>query len=554
MLLQTTSKLRLCMGKTSTPNMSSFVECIGREGYDITLARRLLLFLSPGAARDKHAKVPRILLVHGPRGCGKTALLQRTLTATKESEGIIVVNIPAAKSTGSSYNEFGFSSILSALPESESSGVCIVIDGAEDYFPQERISDSVDSLRLLEFLNFCARVNKLAPTTRVVIIALARDPTMLHSLFYNHMDDIVFMDAPDAERRLLIWTFFLGRFPADSKDSLVEAAAELNMRANGFCGADIEAIYSGALRLATLRGDSMCADDLRASFEEHTDRKLADVDGSSSSWDFIPAGTTGVQWKDIGGLEEVKLALNEMVVWPTKYAPLYARMGAQAPLGIVMHGPPGTGKTLLAKALAMESNANFLTVSIGNLIRGEIGESEKELSCLFRAARRCAPCVIFFDEFQAMFGERGESGSVCKTLVSQMLHETDALSNDTARNPSGRVVLVAATNCIEAVDPALLRAGRFDRSVYVPLPDRESRRRIAELQRQRMRIPWNDRSSKILEYISSASEGMTGAELVSVCNHAGLDTFANTKRGCVGDLTLEDNDFRSAIQRMQSFN
>ena len=270
--------------------------------------------------------------------------------------------------------------MLDATSDSSIFATVVVIDDAESYFPKERLCDNVDSNRLFEFLQFCNRVSKLHDATKVVVLALARNPQLLHPLFFNQIDETVAMEAPNSERRLVVWKWFLGALKEQPNRDFNDIAASLNIRANGFCGLDIQAVCSDALHCALMQGVPVRSSHLEECFANYSDRRLASIDSTSCPWEFIPANTTGVRWRDIGGLDEVKLALNEMVVWPAKFSKLYDRMGAQAPLGIVMHGAPGTGKTLLAKALAMEASANFLSVSIGSLIRGEVGESEKALS------------------------------------------------------------------------------------------------------------------------------------------------------------------------------
>mmetsp|Transcript_16913 Transcript_16913/g.31138 ORF Transcript_16913/g.31138 Transcript_16913/m.31138 type:complete len:213 (+) Transcript_16913:1-639(+) len=187
------------------------------------------------------------------------------------------------------------------------------------------------------------------------------------------------------------------------------------------------------------------------------------------------------------------------------------RLGIRSPRGVLLYGPPGTGKTLLASAVAKEAKANFLNVSISDIVRGYIGEAEKALERVFAMARRVAPCVVFFDEFQAMFGNRETSGEVGRRLISQFLLESDNL-------PSG-VVLLASTNVPGAIDPALLRPGRFDRCIQVPLPDSSGREVILSAKRAQMDC-W--KGDVDIRNLAELTNGWSGAELESLCQRAAL--------------------------------
>ena len=218
------------------------------------------------------------------------------------------------------------------------------------------------------------------------------------------------------------------------------------------------------------------------------------------------AGRPDVRWEDVGGCEDAKQALQEMIIWPTTYPELFAQLGLDPPRGLVLYGPPGTGKTLLAKAVASQASLNFLSVSVSDLLRPEVGGSERAVAEAFRQARRCAPCILFFDEVQAMFGDREGVGEVGRKMVTQLLLETDGLAaKATGRSGAGgtgadggdgsggmgegaaRVIVIAATNVPEALDAAMLRAGRFEQCVYVGPPDEGGRRHILENLRGKMR-------------------------------------------------------------------
>ncbi len=184
-----------------------------------------------------------------------------------------------------------------------------------------------------------------------------------------------------------------------------------------------------------------------------------------------------VEWNDIGGLDDVKRELQEAVEWPLRYPDLYTKLGHSVPKGILMHGPSGTGKTMLAKAVATESEANFISVKGPELLSKWIGESERGVREIFRRARQAAPCVVFFDEIDSIAPVRGMEGVNAGTerMVSQLLTEMDGIQQ------LNGVVIIAATNRLDMIDSALLRPGRFDKIVFVPKPDISTRMKILEI-------------------------------------------------------------------------
>jgi transitional endoplasmic reticulum ATPase len=222
--------------------------------------------------------------------------------------------------------------------------------------------------------------------------------------------------------------------------------------------------------------------------------------------------TPEVHWSDIGDLENVKVELREAVEWPLKYPEIYKRLGYNMPKGILLYGPPGTGKTLLAKAVATESEANFISVRGPELLSKWVGESERGIREVFRRARQASPCIIFFDEIDSIAPIRGMGGDsmVTERVVSQLLTEMDGIQ------PLSGVVVIAATNRIDMVDPALLRAGRFDKLVHVPLPDKNGRTQIFQIHLKGKPLSKDVRIEQLVEQ----TEGFSGADIAAVVNTA----------------------------------
>jgi transitional endoplasmic reticulum ATPase len=221
-----------------------------------------------------------------------------------------------------------------------------------------------------------------------------------------------------------------------------------------------------------------------------------------------------VTWEDIGGLSQVKMLLREAVEWPLRYAESFRRVGVEAPKGVLLYGPPGTGKTLLAKAIANESQANFITAKGSDLLSKWYGESEKHISEVFKKARQVAPAIVFLDELDALAPIRGSAAGeprVTERIVNQLLSELDGLEELRG------VIVIGATNRPDIIDPALLRPGRFDEIILVPVPDRGARREIFKVHMRRMPVA----DDVVLNELVDRTENFTGADIASVCKKAG---------------------------------
>jgi len=230
-----------------------------------------------------------------------------------------------------------------------------------------------------------------------------------------------------------------------------------------------------------------------------------------------------VSWDEVGGLETVKRELQEAVEWPMKYPTLYSKLGHRMPRGILLHGPSGTGKTLLAKAVATESEANFISVRGPELLSKWVGESERGIREIFRRARQASPCVIFFDEIDSIAPVRGVGGetAVTERVVSQLLTELDGIES------LHGVVVLAATNRADMIDTALLRPSRFDKIVLVPMPDKEGRKKILEITTKSIPVVRESTANSVknpdyvdLDKIAEATDGMSGADVAAIANTA----------------------------------
>ncbi|WP_457591113.1 CDC48 family AAA ATPase [Geoglobus sp.] len=341
-------------------------------------------------------------------------------------------------------------------------------------------------------------------------------------------------------------------------DEMFDYIAELT---NGFVGADLAALAKEAamhaLRERMERGEiDIEAEEIPAEVLESLKVTLEDFlealkNIEPSAMREVLVEVPNVRWDDIGGLEKAKQELREAVEWPMKYPELFREVGIKPPRGILLYGPPGTGKTLLAKAVANESNANFISVKGPELLSKWVGESEKHVREMFRKARQVAPCIIFFDEIDSLAPRRGGIGDshVTERVVSQLLTELDGLEE------LKDVVVIAATNRPDMVDPALLRPGRIERHIYIPPPDKEARKEIFRIHTKNMPLA----EDVSLDELAEKTEGYSGADIEAVCREAGLTAIREAiskyseeeVKKAVKEIRVTREHFMKAIEKVK---
>ncbi len=307
--------------------------------------------------------------------------------------------------------------------------------------------------------------------------------------------------------------------PLDKSVDLEEIARVTH----GFVGADLEALCKEAA-MVVLRN---ILPDLQLQKEEAIPKEVLEkliitVQDFKESLKLVRPSAMrevlveapNVTWNDVGGLEEIKRRLKEAVEWPLKKPEVFHRLGIRPPRGIVLYGPPGTGKTMLAKAVANESEANFILVKGPELLSKYVGESEKGVRKIFKKARQAAPTIVFFDEIDAIAPQRGESqdSHVTERVVNQLLTEIDGLEelND--------VIVIGATNRPDIMDPALLRPGRFDRVILTPVPDKESSQKIIQIHTSKMPLA----ADVNIATLADKTEGYVGADIEGLCREAAM--------------------------------
>ena len=353
---------------------------------------------------------------------------------------------------------------------------------------------------------------------KVIVISATNRPNAIDPALRRpgRFDREIEIKVPDKKGRKDILAIHSRNMPL-SDDVNIDKISAIS---HGYVGADLEYLCKEAamkclrrlLPILNLEEEKIPPETLDKLIVNHEDFQKALIEVTPSGMREVFIENPDVKWDEVGGLEDVKRELQEAVEWPMKYPALYDKLGHNMPRGILLHGPSGTGKTLLAKAVATQSEANFVSVRGPELLSKWVGESERGIREIFKRARQSAPCVVFFDEIDSIAPIRGAGGetAVTERVVSQLLTELDGMEN------MHGVVVLAATNRADMIDPALLRPGRFDKIIQVPNPDKDSRKRILEINAEK--IPMGDDVD--MEKIAEITDGMSGADTSSIANTA----------------------------------
>ncbi|MCD6537643.1 CDC48 family AAA ATPase [Candidatus Bathyarchaeota archaeon] len=458
-------------------------------------------------------EAPKGVLLHGPPGTGKTLLAKAV--ANETNAAFFSISGPEIMSKYYGESEERLREIFKQAEENAPS--IIFIDEIDAIAPKrEEVTGEVEKRVVSQLL---ALMDGLKARGRVVVIGATNRPNALDPALRRpgRFDREIEIGVPNEQGRLEILQIHTRGMPLSDDVDLKKIASVTH----GFVGADLEALCKEAAMRALRRilpeidfeKDTVPAEVLNkitVTMEDFMDA-LKDVEPSAMREVLLEIPE--VKWDDIGGLKDVKLELQEAVEWPLKYPELFKHMDAKPPKGILLYGPPGTGKTLLAKAVANESEANFISVKGPELLSKWVGESERAVREIFRKARQAAPSIIFFDEIDAIAPVRGGGygdSHVTERVISQLLTELDGLEELRA------VVVIAATNRPDIIDPALLRPGRFDKLLYVPPPDLEARKEILRIHTRNKPLA----EDVDLDEIAEMTEGYTGADLAAICNTA----------------------------------
>jgi transitional endoplasmic reticulum ATPase len=459
-------------------------------------------------------EAPKGVLLYGPPGTGKTLLAKAV--ATESNAHFIPISGPEIMSKFYGESEARLREIFKEAKEK--APTIIFIDEIDSIAPKrEEVTGEVERRVVSQLLSL---MDGLEARGKVIVIAATNRPNAIDPALRRpgRFDREIEIKVPDKKGRYEILQIHTRHMPLTPDVDLEKLAAVTH----GFVGADAEYLCKEAA-MKTLRRmlPELKLEEERLS-PEILDKlivTMADFEGALK--DVMPSAmrevyleTPDVKWAELGGLEGVKRELQEAVEWPLKFSDLYKAIGYNMPKGILLYGPSGTGKTLLAKAVATESEANFISVRGPELLSKWVGESERGVREVFRRARQAAPCIIFFDEIDALAPTRGMGGDsmVTERVVSQLLTELDGIQQLEG------VVVLAATNRIDMVDPALVRPGRFDKVIPIPMPDKESRRQILSINMEGK--PIANEVKKDLQALVDMTEGFSGADVAALVNTA----------------------------------
>lgn len=460
---------------------------------------------------------PKGVLLHGPPGTGKT-LIARAV-AQETSAHFLHINGPEIIDKWYGASEANLRSFFDEA--NRRAPAIIFIDEIDAIAPRREEMSGDRQIERRVVAQLLTLMDGLESRGAVIVIAATNIPHTLDPALRRpgRFDREIAIGVPDKQGRHEILEIHTRGMPLDPKVDLERLAAITH----GFVGADLEALGREAAMSALRRllPDIDFAQ-ARIPYEKLMSLDVTMDDFMSALSEVEPSAirevcidTPNVGWDDVGGLETIKQMLIESVEWPLRHGQLFNRTGIRPPKGILLHGQPGTGKTLLAKALARQSEANFIAVKGPQLLSMWVGESERGVREIFRKARQAAPCIIFFDELDALAPPRGSSGSdnqSVERVVSQLLTELDGIEELKG------VVVLAATNRPDRIDPALLRPGRFDILVELPPPDMAAR--LAILQIHTRAMPLNDDVD--LADIASRIESFVGADIEGICRRAAL--------------------------------
>jgi len=463
-------------------------------------------------------EAPKGVLLYGPPGTGKTLLAKAV--ANESQAHFISISGPEIMSKFYGESEARLREIFKEAREKAPS--IIFVDEIDSIAPKrEEVTGEVERRVVSQMLSL---MDGLEARGKVIVIAATNRPNAIDPALRRpgRFDREIEIKVPDKKGRSDILAIHSRNMPlADDVDM-----KKISAVSHGYVGADLEYLCKEAamkclrrlLPVLNLEEEKLPPETLDKLIVNHEDFQKALIEVTPSGMREVFIENPDVKWEDVGGLEEVKRELQEAVEWPMKYPGLYDKLGHHMPRGILLHGPSGTGKTLLAKAVATQSEANFVSVRGPELLSKWVGESERGIREIFKRARQSAPCVIFFDEIDSIAPIRGAGGetAVTERVVSQLLTELDGMEN------MHGVIVLAATNRADMIDPALLRPGRFDKIIQIPLPDKESRRSILKINAEKIPTITDESDPNHIDYekLSDLTDGLSGADTAAIANTA----------------------------------
>lgn len=517
---------------------------IGGLGPQLDRIREIVEWplLYPQVFRHLGIDAPRGVLLHGPPGCGKT-LLARAL-ARESGATFFSISGPEVIQKFYGESEARLREIFEAAQKSAPS--IIFLDEVDALAP--RREDAAGDVERRVVATLLTLLDGMKARGQVVVLAATNRPNAIDPALRRpgRFDREIHIPIPDRPARRDILEIFTRGMPL-TDDIDLDTLAD---RTHGFVGADLEALCrESAIRsLRRVLGTTGSpADALETLRVQPDDFRLALTDVKPSATREVFVEKPDVSWDDVGGLEDVRERLVEALQWPLEHPELFAAADLRPARGILLHGPPGCGKTLLARTAAAEFDVNFISVKGPELFDKFVGESERRLREVFAIARRAAPCMIFFDEVDALAPRRGAGSTedpVASRLLGQLLTELDGLEE------LHNVFVLAATNRLDRLDEALLRPGRFDYVIPLSTPDQAQREAIFAVQlRSRPVAPDVD-----IAELARRTEGFSGAEIAEVCRRAVLRSLrgllSRSDAPATVDLQIASLDLLAALKEL----
>ncbi len=552
-LINTNTVLNLELSKSVKEDKSKIsYEDIGGLGNQVQRIREMIelplkypeIFIRLGI------EPPKGVFLYGPPGTGKTLIVRAVANETEA----YFINISGPEIMGKFYGE-SEGRIRKVFEEAQAHAPSIIfIDEIDAIAPKREEMGGEKQVEKRVVAQLLSLMDGLESRGKVIVIGATNIPNSIDPALRRpgRFDREISISIPDRKGRLEILHIHTRGIPLSS-DVNLEKLAEIT---HGFVGADLEALAREAamtaLRKILPQINYEIAEipyDLLMKLEVTMDNfydAMKEVEPSAIREVFVEI--PDVKWEDVGGLEEIKEALKEAVEWPLNHADLFKKADSVPPKGIILHGKPGTGKTYLAKALASESGVNFISVKGPQILSRYIGESEKGVRELFRLAKQAAPCILFLDEIDSLTPRRTSDGSgsgVIERVIGQFLTEMDGIEELKG------VIVLAATNRIDLIDPALLRSGRFDLIFELPLPDTETREKIFSIHTRNKPL-----GKKVnMKKLAQNTEGLTGSDIGFICRKAAMLAIRDVIEKNKGksedneyDVLIMDNHFDEAVK------
>ena len=478
---------------------------------------------------------PKGILLYGPPGCGKTLIAKAIANESRASFKAVNGSEIMSKWVGDSEKK-----IRQLFKEAQDNAPCIIFIDEIDAIAPKRddiYSEVVDRKVVAQIL---ACMDGLTARKQVIVLAATNRPNAIDNALRRpgRFDREIEISPPNTKAREEILQIHT-RFMPIEKDVDPKIIANETC---GYSGADLEGLCKEAALVCLkrtlpeldLKEDELTKDELEKMSISKSDFKKAIHVIEPSAMREVMIDIPKTTWDDIGGLDDIKQKLKEVIEWPIKRPHLFKKMGIRPPQGILLYGVPGVGKTLLVKAIAHEAQSNFISIKASDILSKWLGESEKYIKDIFKKARQVSPCIIFIDEIDAIFKKRGMGSEPTESIITQFLTEIDGIEGLKG------VVLIAATNRPDLVDTAFIRNGRFDRHIYVPLPDDKSRRKIFELNTKKMPLDNNVNLDELVE----KTKNFVGADIENLCRETSLGVLRKDEKAKI----VTHDDFLKTLE------